>query len=283
MTASRRRFWGLSLRRRFPLLPRRRSVPDRGAADPGRGASDVPVLIINLDRDAVRLDAAIASMAGQPVTVTRIWAVPGLSLPRVASGFIPGAARTESGTLGCFLSHLRAWETVVDSTTQGAVILEDDAEIRGDLRAAVAIAAGSGADLVFINYRMALPQQVDAVAKPTNTVSLGQSLLARAGMDQDACGSDGYYLTRRGATILLDLVDRRGVLGDVDWVMVYAALGNAGIAGIRSNATAVRCLGQYRHFYNIGRPLLEAAALDVPVVYSGAQPSSRLAENGVVT
>ena len=112
-----------------------------------------PVFLINLERDVKRLEAATAELRRHDQTWIRVPAVNGRQLPpdRIARSYDPrGNAKhakhpMTAPEIGCYLSHFKAWEKIVESGAPGGVVFEDDFTITGDLSAArLGLAADEG-------------------------------------------------------------------------------------------------------------------------------------------
>lgn len=247
------------------------------------GELPVSVIAINLDQDSDRFESLSAEIARQEnIAFQRLSAIRGSSIAKVVAGLVPGALGMAAGTLGCFLSHVRAWEVLLESAADSAIILEDDVTIRRNLAECHAIARRSGADVVFLNNRMALPVEADQPPHDLQaTIPVTEAILARAALNQIACGGDGYYLTRRAAAFLLDTVRSNGVNGDVDWVILFCALGNGLLPGLAANRTFTRKLRDVSQFYRLPEPALSGAVLKSAAVFHGRIPSSRIQENAL--
>lgn len=246
--------------------------------------SSTNVIVINLDKDVERYARLSAALAGQGLVPLRLPGVLGSALPRSAMAFVPGERARQMGTFGCFLSHVRAWETLIDAQMDSAIILEDDATLCGDLEQAGFEARASGAEVVFVNNRMTPPADVEeAMPGKEPWISLCDAILARATLNQIACGGDGYFLTRSGAEALLDLVRQQGVYGDVDWMILFAALGKDTLPLVSANVTFLRKLRDMGKVYPLGPPALTGAVLRRPAVRHGRSQSSRLQQNQIGT
>jgi glycosyl transferase family 25 len=93
------------------------------------------VLVINLDKDTERLEAVTKQLSDVSLKATRIPAIYGAVL---------SDKETRSNTtnqcynyctpsmVGCWLSHKKAWEFVVNNNIESALILEDDSEFVDD-------------------------------------------------------------------------------------------------------------------------------------------------------
>ena len=262
------------------------SEPESRRADPGQVGGPVterPVVYsINLDADTERLARQVSMLDLSAVEHVRIPAIRGMSLPHAAMRFIPGADVEAPGTLGCFLSHMTAWETLLRSGRAGTVVLEDDAILGDGFNAAVPLLSGHGRDLLFLNDRL-VPYRTEDPADTADReiAELAEVVESRGALKQIACGGDGYFLSAAGARALLCVVERHGVHGDVDWFLLLCALGQTGIDAIDSNRTFRRKLRTLQEFYRIAAPVLSAASLRQPLVRHGRGVSSRRQENAV--
>ena len=92
------------------------------------------IFLINLDRDADRLDYMTAELARRGFTAERIPAVYGLDMPETlksyfldASGGIDSAMNR--GEVGCYASHLKIMQRIVeDGIEEPVCVMEDDLE-----------------------------------------------------------------------------------------------------------------------------------------------------------
>lgn len=107
------------------------------------------VFVINLDRDTARLAACGAMLDEAGIAWARIPAVNGraLSPAELAAAYDPKAnlARAKyplvPPEIGCYLSHIRVWQAIVDAGLPMAVVLEDDFTLTGDLAGVIAALA----------------------------------------------------------------------------------------------------------------------------------------------
>lgn len=105
-----------------------------------------PTYVINLDRDSSRLAACGTMLDAAGIGWQRIAAVNGRTLDPedLARVYDADANRRRAKyplvapEIGCYLSHLRAWQALADSGASGAVVLEDDFTLTGDLAAVIA-------------------------------------------------------------------------------------------------------------------------------------------------
>lgn len=94
--------------------------------------------LINLDKSTQRLDACTKEFAKQNITFERISAVYGadLSSEELALAYNPCAPDAHYkvlgvGEVGCFLSHRKVWQAIIDAELDFAVVLEDDIHLTG--------------------------------------------------------------------------------------------------------------------------------------------------------
>jgi len=91
----------------------------------------LPVLYINLDQDKDRRAHILETLA-QDDDNLRLMRVAALE-PPIA---LPGAAFADTlsvGEIGCYASHMKAWDALLASRSQFAVVLEDDARVPPNL------------------------------------------------------------------------------------------------------------------------------------------------------
>ncbi|MEQ8368005.1 MAG: glycosyltransferase family 25 protein [Roseicyclus sp.] len=106
---------------------------------------DWPIYLINLDTDVARLDQTGAELNDAGIAWRRIPAVNGraLSAAELAQHYDAEAAANHARyplvppEIGCYLSHRAAWQALIDSNAEGAVVLEDDLRVVGDLSAVI--------------------------------------------------------------------------------------------------------------------------------------------------
>ncbi len=128
-----------------PALPR--AVP-AGVAS-AAPASQVPVFVINLPRDADRLRAMTAQLRRLRLDFERVAGVVGRELSPAEQAAIYDAARNRrefhlglvAGEIGCYASHLKVWQQVVDRGIACALVLEDDVALGDALPATLAAVA----------------------------------------------------------------------------------------------------------------------------------------------
>lgn len=96
-----------------------------------------PIYVINLDRDVERMASLAGSLEALALPFERISAVLGKQVPDweklVDAGLYSARNRLpmpRPGEVGCYLSHLKAMETFLQTDARWCVILEDDVEVK---------------------------------------------------------------------------------------------------------------------------------------------------------
>jgi GR25 family glycosyltransferase involved in LPS biosynthesis len=212
-----------------------RPWPDAGPA--------YAIAVVNLDRNAERMVEIDRQFAGSAPPRRRIPAVEGSRLPGAAVRLLTGVETAPRGTLGCFLSHAAAWEALLASGDEAALIVEDDVIPLLDLPARLGgLNLPEAWDIVFVNDRLEPLRDPDQ-AQDFTTQTLAATMVAFHPED-NAPGADGYLLSPVGARKLLDWVAADGMADDVDWRMLAYALSPAAIAAIPAHSHARRELGR---------------------------------------
>ena len=141
-----------------------------------------------------------------------------------------GQDMIKPGAIGCFLSHRRAWQRLVESGLDAALICEDDIALTEGLDRLGSVAAGiPDLDILFANDRLgawAAAGHPNSPVVPMASVigGLGQAGGPKAAGVKAAPGADCYLLTRRGAERLLALTAAQRITCGGDWAMVRNAL-----------------------------------------------------------
>ncbi|KZN39161.1 hypothetical protein N474_10400 [Pseudoalteromonas luteoviolacea CPMOR-2] len=100
-----------------------------------------PIFLINLDQSADRLEKSANRLAEQNITFERISGVYGKSLPdnEINKHYNSQLNRQRfyrelgKGEIGCYFSHRKAWQTIIDRKLDYAIVLEDDFRVVGNL------------------------------------------------------------------------------------------------------------------------------------------------------
>jgi glycosyl transferase family 25 len=104
-----------------------------------------PIYVINLDRDVERMASLARSLEALALPFERVSAVLGKQVPDweklVDAGLYSARNRLpipRPGEVGCYLSHLKAMETFLQTDAPWCVILEDDVEVKPECVAVLA-------------------------------------------------------------------------------------------------------------------------------------------------
>lgn len=118
----------------------------------------IPVLYINLDRDADRRARMEAEFSRHGVAGQRFPATLWTALPQAEQDALYSAAQNArqfhlplvNGEKGCYASHLAAWQWLLDSPHAAAVVLEDDVALTPKFNAVIdaVVALPAGWDMV---------------------------------------------------------------------------------------------------------------------------------------
>jgi len=178
-------------------------------------------LVINMDEDTDRF--ARLSDDFREIDMVRLERVVGVNtreLPRLALDKLTdySTVNPPKGTLGCFLAHIKAWETIADSNMKWTLVLEDDALPLSFSRFNPS-AIPDDAEIIFVNQRACpVVEPISANAEPgfmqTSELLFYKSKLTTL---QSPPGLEGYILTRAGAISLINAVKVDGFRGHVDW------------------------------------------------------------------
>ena len=215
------------------------------AAQPAHGDA-YGIAFINLDRNTERR-AWIERLFGQG-PLFRIPGVEGsrLALPAVQRLLSTPNDPARRGTLGCFLSHAAAWESVALNGLDHLLVIEDDVIPLHALPPQLGpLGLPPDYDICFVNDR--LEPRLDPAA--THAPSLHRLADAMLGFppDDNAPGGDGYVVSAEGAAKLLAWVAQDGFTGDVDWRLLAYGMDPAAIAALPRHAFAWQALDQLRH------------------------------------
>ncbi|BBN83372.1 hypothetical protein PA25_33570 [Pseudoalteromonas sp. A25] len=100
-----------------------------------------PIYLINLDQSTDRLDKSSARLKEQGLTFERISGVYGKTLSDIdlIKNYQPMLNKQlfyrplSKGEIGCYMSHRKAWQAIVDNKHPYAIVMEDDFRLVGDL------------------------------------------------------------------------------------------------------------------------------------------------------
>lgn len=174
----------------------------------------MPILVINLERDADRMAECREAFAGAHQFALQ--RSPGVipAIPQTAQSFLARGRKVQGGTLGVFMAHVLAWETIAELSGP-ALVVEDDVKPAG-LGRVLSVDLPRDLDVLHVNHRMADPhtERGELAIVPAWTVFEHKLKLPPP---KAAPGGDGYFVTPAGARKLLRAVARDGFDGHVDW------------------------------------------------------------------
>ena len=116
-----------------------------------------PVFVINMETSKERFDATYERLMQSQVVATRFNATVGKALtPEEVSHWYDATANRQfyhrnltPGEIGCYISHMRIWQKLVDEKIPYAIVLEDDLHIEPSFAAVLAnIASLTDWDLI---------------------------------------------------------------------------------------------------------------------------------------
>ncbi len=265
-TAAKRALAGLY--RRLGKLPHQAGLP-------------YEIALINLDRNTGRRRGIARDFRHSQAPLFRVAGVEGRLLPEPAVRRLgDAAAAAMRGTLGCFLSHVSAWETMLARKLAHCLIIEDDVVPMLPLPAGLqALNLPAGFDLCFVNDRLQPRLAAAQVVQSTGwqALPLAQAF-ATFPPEDNAPGADGYLLSAVGARKLLAWVEQDGFAHDVDWRLLAYGLGEADCAGVPRHSHARGVIDTLRHLVR-RTERLDAYVLHPALVRSIAVSSDREDDN----
>ena len=245
-------------------------------------------LIINLESSSDRLQNISGHLERAGVGFERAPGIRGSDLSSYAvRRLAPDWNRSEDhlGTLGCFLGHIRAWESVANGEGRCHLVLEDDAVPCGALpRSISALNIPQDFDLCFCNTRMERVFREGEVfpARPT----LFSAMEARSSRrpTKQAIGGEGYFLSKAGAAKALEAVDRIGPFMHVDWFLFVLGVSEEAAKAFRKDDVAAEVYKRQRTKFRPVRDIEFRTASLWPALMDRkrAFESTRRAENAAM-
>jgi len=198
------------------------------------------IATVNLDRNMERYAWTEKLFGGGPMPLHRVPAIEGSRLPAPAIHRLGGDPAMR-GTLGCFLSHAAAWDSLAASGFRHLLVIEDDVIPLAGLPARLGpLGLPPDYDICFVNDRLEPRLDPDAVMRP----SLHRLAEVMRGFppEDNAPGGDGYLLSAQGAAKLLRWVAQDGFASDLDWRLLAYGMDPAAIAALPRHAFAWQAL-----------------------------------------
>lgn len=173
------------------------------------------IFVLNLERAVDRRVLMEQRLAELGLEAEFLSAVEGARVDRrrLPAGSEP---RLSHGELGCYLSHKRSWEIVVERGLDHAVVLEDDVVLSPELPRVIAQLAGL--DLAFDMVRLSSLGPVRGI--PVARLDGARSVILP---NKNPSGAQGYLVSQAGARRLLArlAVPRRPVDDEFDLYWKY--------------------------------------------------------------
>ena len=181
----------------------------------------LPVLVVNLDRSTDRWRDIQHRAATLGITCERIPAVDGKqieeSVRQTMLSRCSGKLPLGPGEMGCFLSHRRVWQRVMDVRTW-CLVMEDDAHFSG-LKELLHGSAWLPPDADIVKC-----ETVRQVVRMQSAVFAGKKLVVRRLLSHHG-GTAGYFISPKGAAKLLELTEN--LCDAVDHLMFHPDFGCA--------------------------------------------------------
>ncbi len=234
------------------------------------------IAVVNLDRNTERLAWTERLFGHGPVPLHRIPGIDGSRLPTSAIQRLGGDPAMR-GTLGCFLSHAAAWDSMAARGLSHLLVIEDDVIPLADLPARLGpLGLPPGYDICFVNDRLEPQLDPDAATRPS--LHRLADVLRGFPPEDNAPGGDGYLLSAQGAAKLLRWVAQDGFAGDLDWRLLAYGMDAAAIAALPRHAFSWHTLDRLRR--DIARTdRLDAYVLHPALIRTVGVSSDREDEN----
>ncbi|WP_395339084.1 glycosyltransferase family 25 protein [Ningiella sp. W23] len=177
----------------------------------------LPIFVINLDGSDERLTNVEGQLAKQNLNFERISAVDGRKLDEASlhTHYCPKTNRKAyykaltPGEIGCYLSHRKAWQHMVDNQIPHAIILEDDFILENSLGDLQRLVNGQpDFDYVKLSDHPSRPRKTQTID------AIGDSQLIR--FEKVPARTCAQLVSLRGAEKLLKHSERFGRPIDID-------------------------------------------------------------------
>ncbi|WP_104165444.1 glycosyltransferase family 25 protein [Arthrobacter sp. SX1312] len=220
---------------------------------------EVPALVVNLKRDRRKLTLSSTLFPTLGIYPERVEATNGNDLsPADVRQAVAGPGVTlGAGAIGCALSHISAWETIAEAGHDFALILEDDALPFSLQDISQSISCIDKFDVLFVNERMSA---LTTGHHGGSHSSLWDRLQSRP-ESMKGWGTDGYIVSRNGATKLAEAIASDKIVGHID-----GQLGSYGIQPHDEPVSRAQHVGKACRTHLRSGLLLDVKCLDFPVV-----------------
>ena len=169
--------------------------------------SSLPVVFINLSKDVERRERMTAQLAGMGLAGSRLPAVWWADLPETEQQRYFCSPQSHgryfkplsNGEKGCYASHLRAWQQLIDSDSSALVVFEDDVRLLPTLPQALEAIEALPADGRWDMIKLYGREQ----EKIANQAPLGSDSLQLISYQRVPSFAAGYVISRAGAQKML--------------------------------------------------------------------------------
>lgn len=239
------------------------------------GVQDYPVYVINRKKDAERMDRFAASCRMWGISYER---VEGVDL-RESSDFLEifreriattcyNKTEFVRGIYGCFLGHREAWETLVRSNSDWALICEDDARFLGPIPKTIKqFGLPDSAEFIFCNQRMAdgvLSQNASHRNVGFNFLTADDAMKSLLDFTPliVAPGGDAYFISKIAAQKLLAIFEETQMSFDVDWFMLFHSISSESMSLFLQTDQTGRFTGYEPHETRLKAFVLQPSLVD---------------------
>lgn len=154
------------------------------------------IFVINMARAADRRERIVSHLQDLGLEAEILPAIEGARVPPEA--LPPGTHPDLSpGEIGCYLSHVRFWEIVVERGLEHAIVLEDDVRCSPDLPGIVQQALASGTPFDALRLSALRPIHGETLT----TLPAGTRIVLP---NKNPSGTQGYLVSQEGARRLLE-------------------------------------------------------------------------------
>ncbi|MGE8440474.1 MAG: glycosyltransferase family 25 protein [Comamonas testosteroni] len=170
--------------------------------------SSLPIVFINLSKDAERRERMTAQFAQMGLTASRLPAVWWADLPEAEQKRLFCAPQSHgryfkplsNGEKGCYASHLRSWQQLLDSDAPAMVVFEDDVRLLPQLPQALAAIEALPADGSWDMIKL-YGREPEKIANQGPLVAGALQLISYQRVPSFAAG---YVISRSGARKMLE-------------------------------------------------------------------------------
>lgn len=190
----------------------------------GESKCEFDTRIINLDSEPRKLQLTKYLTARGGYSGERLNAVDGRNLPTFALYALGETKevyeRNGAGAIATALSHMKAWEQLLESSDEHCLVLEDDSVPfthweyhRGTVESVLPTT-----EILWVNQRLSRVIGADEI--PVQAVTDPTTVLLNRPRNISGTGTDGYIVSRKGAEKLLDAFSKDCICGHVDGQMM---------------------------------------------------------------